>query len=150
LALYDGIEAKIKDHLERLSKGEKVPMIAIACFTDAQFASINAGRAALDLHVLEQNEIVFIGRHLHTSRASDGYNIDDIVMQIKSALCEEARANIQTHVSYTQNPNARDDGYGNSVHDRAVFEMTAKKPKAELFSVIPKGDKTKPNKKGRL
>jgi hypothetical protein len=49
-----------------------------------------------------------------------------------------------------QNPNARDDGYGNQVFDRAVFEMTAKKPRAELYSVIPKGDKLKPNKKGCL
>jgi hypothetical protein len=124
-------------------------MIAIARFTDVQFAAINAGRAALDLHVLEQNEIVFIGRHLHTSRSKDGYHIEDIVTQIVSALSVEALAEIQTHVSCMQNPNARDDGYGNQVFDRAVFEMTAKKPRAELYSVIPKGDTIKPNKKGR-
>jgi hypothetical protein len=143
------MEVTLKDHLERLAKGDKVPMIAIARFTDVQFAAINAGRAALDLHALEQNEIVFIGRHLHTSRSKDGYDIDDIVKQIVSALSEEAVAEIQTHVSCMQNPNARDDGYGNQVFDRAVFEMTAKKPRAELYSVIPKGDKLKPNEKGR-
>ena len=138
----------MREHLGRLARGDKVPMIFIARFTDVQFAAINAGRVALDLHVLEQNEIVFIGRHLHTSRSSDGYHIDDIVGQIASALCEEAIAEIQTHVSWMQNPNARDDGYGNQVFDRAVFEMTAKKPRAELYSVIPKGDRIKPNKKG--
>ena len=122
-------------------------MIAIGYFTDVQFATINAGREALDLHLLEQNEILLIGRHLHASRSRDGYDIDDIVEQILSSLCEEALAHIDTFVSYTQNPNARNDGYGNQVNDRAVFEMTAKKPRAELYSVMPKGDKVKPNKK---
>ncbi|MFA9487035.1 hypothetical protein LU276_08525 [Moraxella haemolytica] len=40
----------------------------------------------------------------------------------------------------------RDDGYGNMVWDWAIFEMTAKQPKIELFSVIPKGDDNKPPK----
>jgi hypothetical protein len=111
------MEVTLREHLERLAKGDKVPMIAIARFTDVQFAAINAGRTALDLHVLEQNEIVFIGRHLHTSRSKDGYHIDDIVRQIVSSLSEESLAEIQTHVSCMQNPNARDDGYGNQVFD---------------------------------
>ena len=136
----------MREHLKRLSNGDKVPMIVIGRFTEVQFAAINAGRTALDLHNLEQNEIVFIGRHLHTSRSKDGYHITDIVTQIASALCEEALAHIDTFVSYTQNPLAREDGYGNYVHDRAVFEMTARKPRAELYSVIPKGDQIKPNR----
>jgi hypothetical protein len=148
LPLYDGMEVTLREQLECLAKGDKVPMKVIARFSDVQFAAINAGRAALDLHVLEQNEIVFIGRHLHTIRSKDGYQIEDIVKQIVSALSEDALAEIQTHVSCMQNPSARDDGYGNQVFDRAVFEMTAKKPRAELYSVIPKGDKVKPNKKG--
>lgn len=122
-------------------------MIVVGCFTDAQFISINEGRAAQDLHLLEQNEILFMGRHLHASRAKDGYNIDDIVAQIVSGLSAEALAHIDSFVSYTQNPNARNDGYGNQVNDRAVFEMTARKPRAELYSVMPKGDLIKPTKK---
>ena len=43
-----------------------------------------------------------------------------------------------------ENPLGRADGYGNTVHDRAVFECTTKKPRAELFSVMPKGDSRKP------
>ncbi|WFU31469.1 hypothetical protein QA635_33855 [Bradyrhizobium brasilense] len=147
LPLFEGMEAVIRQHLERLANGDKVPMVVIGCFTDVQFAAINAGRAALELHLLEQNEILFIGRHLFASRSKDGYGIDDIVRQILSALSEEALAHIDTFVSYTQNPNARDDGYGNQVNDRAVFEMTAKKPRAELYSVMPKGDANKPTKK---
>ena len=73
-------------------------MIAIGYFTDVQFATINAGREALDLHLLEQNEILLIGRHLHASRSRDGYDIDDIVEQILSSLCEEALAHIDTFV----------------------------------------------------
>ena len=34
----------------------------------------------------------------------------------------------------------RDDGYGKQVRDHAVLELTARKPRVELFSVIPKGD----------
>ncbi|WP_293730808.1 hypothetical protein [uncultured Actinobacillus sp.] len=44
-----------------------------------------------------------------------------------------------------ENPHQRHDGYGNLVNDRAILELTAKKPRAELFSVIPKGDSIKPN-----
>jgi hypothetical protein len=144
MPLYDGMEATIRGHLERLAKGERVPMIVVGFFTEVQFAAINASRAAMDLHLLEQNEILFMGRHLHASRSKDGYHVEDIVMQIVSALCAEALAHLNSFVSYTQNPTARDDGYGNQVNDRAVFEMTARKPRAELYSVIPKGDSIKP------
>ncbi|WOH52302.1 hypothetical protein [Bradyrhizobium sp. sBnM-33] len=149
LPLYAGMEATIREHLERLARGERVPMIAIGCFTEIQFAAINEGRAAMELHLLEQNEILFMGRHLYASRSKDGYQIDDILKQIMSALCDDAIAHLDTFVSYVQNPNTRDDGYGNQVSDRAVFEMTARKPRAELYSVMPKGDTIKPNKKGR-
>lgn len=119
-------------------------MIVIGYFTEIQFAAINASRAAMELHLLEQNEILFMGRHLHASRSKDGYHIEDIVTQLVNALSIDAVAHLDTFVSYTQNPNARDDGYGNQVNDRAVFEMTARKPRAELYSVMPKGDNIKP------
>jgi hypothetical protein len=126
-----------------------VPLITIGEFTQTQFAYINLGRRKLDLHELAENRIVFIGRHLYTSRSQDGYSIDDIVTQIRSALSADAVAQIQKSMSCTQNPNPRDDGYGNAVRDRAIFEMTARKPRAELYSVIPKGDAKKPKEKGR-
>ncbi|WP_213290821.1 MULTISPECIES: hypothetical protein [unclassified Bradyrhizobium] len=69
-------------------------MIAIGCFTEIQFAAINEGRAAMELHLLEQNEILFMGRHLYASRSKDGYQIDDIVKQIMSALCDDAIAHL--------------------------------------------------------
>jgi hypothetical protein len=38
----------------------------------------------------------------------------------------------------------RNDGYGNMVRDRAILELTQRKPRAELYSVMPKGDTIKP------
>jgi hypothetical protein len=35
----------------------------------------------------------------------------------------------------------RADGYGCMVRDMAVFELSARKPRVELYSVIPKGDR---------
>jgi hypothetical protein len=42
----------------------------------------------------------------------------------------------------------RADRYGNAVLDRVVFECTARYPRPELYSVIPKRDFKKP--KGHL
>ncbi|WP_256345048.1 hypothetical protein [Pseudomonas gingeri] len=43
----------------------------------------------------------------------------------------------------------RQDGYGNEVMDEAIFELTARKPKAELYSIVPKGDKIKPKRQAK-
>lgn len=140
-------EEAIRENLVRLQKGNKAPLIAIGNFTEAQFAEINSGRAAFKLHALEENEILFIGRHLYESRSKDGYTIDDIMHQIIGALSADAAAIITHKMSCTRNMTGRADAYGNLVNDQAVYEMTARKPRAELFSVIPKGDHKKPPKK---
>ncbi|MCQ9328292.1 hypothetical protein [Pelistega suis] len=45
------------------------------------------------------------------------------------------------------NQTKRSDGYGNFVNDHGAFELS--KPNApEIFSVIPKGDRTMQKKKG--
>jgi len=118
--------------------------VTIATFTIKQFEDINAVRRGLNLHELESNEIVFIGRHLFNSRTSDGYTIDDIFLQIQSALSEHSLAIVNQRMSSIQATIGREDGYGNTVFDQAIFEMTQRKPRAELFSVIPKGDRNKP------
>lgn len=143
------IDAKdrIRSNLIAISLGERPPIITIGVFTPDQFAQINSARLLLSLHPLELNEILFIGRHLYASRWQDGYSIEDMVTQIESAIGTDATVTLERTMSCTQNPAGRDDGYGNVVFDRAVFEMTAKKPRAELFSVIPKGDQNKPRKK---
>src|SRR5690348_5821558 len=140
MPLYKRAKEAITKQLTRIQNGERPPVIIVGKFTDKQFAEINKGRVALGLHKLEQNEIVFMGRHLYASRTKDGYSVEDMVTQITSALGEGSVPDIEKVVSYLENPKARNDGYGNSVHDRAIFEMTVRKPRAELFSVIPKGD----------
>ena len=150
MPLYLGADSLIRLQLARIEKCERVPLTVIGEFTETQFAEINAGRVALGLHELAQNQIVFIGRHIYESRTKDGYTIEDMVLQIASSLCAEAVADIEKFMSCTQNPNPRNDGYGNAIRDRAIFEMTSKKPRAELFSVIPKGDAIKPKQKAAL
>lgn len=135
---------RIRANLLAVSHGQRVQIITIGTFTLAQFAEINQARVNLELHPLELNEILFMGRHLFKSRSEDGYSIDDMISQIESALCDAAEVSMNKFMSCLQNPAGREDGYGNVVFDRAVFEMTARKPRAELFSVIPKGDTKKP------
>lgn len=46
-----------------------------------------------------------------------------------------------------KNSTKRADRYGNSVRDEVVLECSRKYPKAELYSVVPRGDKIKPKDK---
>ena len=147
MPLYQGADCAILENLERLTLGEIVPLVPIGCFTDAQFDRINEVRLQLGWHALEENEIIFKGMHLLNSRLRDGYLIKDIVAQICSAMAHTSIVMIDNRMSCLQNDTPREDGYGNSVRDRAVFEMTARKPRAELFSVMPKGDHNKPEKR---
>ena len=121
-------------------------MIAIGCFSPLQFADVNIARRDAGLHELEINEIIFIGRHLFNSRSADGYSIDDMIDQIESAMSEDSIAVISPHMSCIRRQRARADRYGNQVFDQTIFEMTSRKPRAELFSVIPRGDTNKPPK----
>ena len=144
LPLYDDAIDKIRYNLTQISLGQKPALVSIGYLTEAQFKIINDERIILGRHEIEKNEIVFIGRHIYQSRAGDGYTIDDIIEQISSSLSEASIVNITVKMTSIQNLEARQDRYGNFVKDMAVFEATAKKPRIELFSVIPKGDYNKP------
>ncbi len=144
MPLYKDAEDKIRSNLTKLESGDRAPLTEIGFLTDVQFELMNLHRANFDLHLLEQNEIIFIGRHLYNSRAKDGYTIEDMIDQIASALSAGSVINIGKTWSRIDNMTPRADRYGNAVMDRGVFEMTAKKPRAELFSVMPKGDRNKP------
>jgi hypothetical protein len=143
--LYQDAEDKIRVNLTTLQSGDRAHLTAIGYLTDSQFYELNLQRAKFDLHLLEQNEIIFIGRHLYNSRAKDGYTIEDMIDQIASALSVGSVVDISKTWSRIDNLTPRADRYGNAVMDRGVFEMTAKKPRAELFSVMPKGDNNKPS-----
>lgn len=92
-------------------------------------------------------EVVFVGGHIYKSRiVRDAYTIEDVIDQISSAMDEAAEVLDAIYMTILQNPNGRADRYGNFVRDRAILECSTRHPRAELFSIVPKGDKIKPTK----
>lgn len=145
MPLYQDAKYLLRANLEAIERGERVRAVTIGVLTGAQFAAINAYRSSAGLPEVENPEIVFLGKHLYNSRvAQDGYTIDDVMDQIESALAETAVAHLNPKMSGLQAAIPRADRYGNTVRDLAVLELTQRKPRAELFSVIPKGDTNKP------
>lgn len=151
MPIYEGIKDTLKLHLEIIEAGGKPPVIAIGELTQPQHDEINIHRAAEKLPPLESREIVYMGRHHYKSRVvEDGYHIDDLLQQIINGLSHDSsfkKNPRKPHGTVLVNPIPRDDGYGNQVTDNAVLELTSRKPRAELFSVIPKGDTNKPKKR---
>lgn len=138
--LYDDAEDKVKTNLTIIAQGGKAPVQTIGELTKEQHEGINAIRDAEGLPLLENPEVLYMGRHHFNSRKKDGYTIDDMYKQVESAMSANAIATASTKMTGIQNPHAREDGYGSQVHDLGILELTSKKPRAELFSVIPKGD----------
>lgn len=142
MPLYSNAIQIIEENLNALANGNRPKFAAIGSFTQQQFDDINAYRTSLNLPPLEQNEILYMGRHHYESRIiRDGYKIKDLILQIQSALSENSVVIMNARMTAIENPTPRDDGYGHQVTDRAIFELTSKKPRAELFSTIPKGDR---------
>ena len=119
-------------------------VISIGYLTEIQHQAINAIREREGKPLLQEPIILFMGRHLYESRSEDGYTIDDMIIMVESALSAESIAHAHHKMTGIMNHSARDDGYGNQVKDLGVFELYARRPKAELLSVIPKGDDNKP------
>lgn len=143
MPLYDHIKITLRSHLEAISRGDRVPVIVVGELTDEQFEKIRDLQRNEGLTLLESKEILYLGKHNYNSRSKENYSIDDMIMQIESALSVDSIVSMKRGTTL-ENPHPRIDGYGNSVNDRAVLEMTSRKPKAELFSVMPKGDNIKP------
>lgn len=140
---HNGLDL-IRINLKLIEEGNRPLVVSIGILTDAQHQAINALRASAGQPLLENPEILFMGRHLYESRSKDGYTIEDMVAMIESALSGSSTAIPHAKMTGIINYEHRVDNYGSQVQDLAVFELYAKRPKAELFSVIPKGD-TKPN-----
>lgn len=136
----------IRTNLLAVSKGEHAKIITIGELTDVQFTQINIWREQNDFPLLELPEVVYLGRHHHESRSKDGYNIEDMILQLEQGLHESSIVKITKKMTVLQSINSRNDGYGNNVTDAVVLELTARKPRAEAFSAIPYGDKNKPKK----
>ena len=147
MPLYTNALALIRANFEQLSKGVKVRPVAIGVLTERQVGAINQARQARTppLPVILP-EVLFFGQHIYNSRiVRDEYTVDDVLDQIASAMDEVAVFVPTSKLAAIQNHTGRLDRYGSTVQDQAIFECSARHPRPELFSVIPKGD-TPPQK----
>jgi hypothetical protein len=144
MPLYPDAESIIKTNLGLIQVGLRASVRPIGRLTDVQHNQINELRASLDWPPLIDPEVLYMGRHHYTSRSADGYSIEDMWLQIAASIHETCVIHGGKKMTAIQATTARPDGYGNLVHDTAVLELSARKPKAELLSCIPKGDKLKP------
>lgn len=144
MPLYSNAEKVIREHLELVRAGQKPRRVTIGELSKGQLESLNAQREKAGLSPLN-GRIFFVGKHVYKRRIlGDGYTVDDVIDQIRSAFSEASTAHLNPKLSSLKNPIARADRYGNQVRDEIVLECSAKHPNAELFSVIPKGDVKKP------
>ncbi|NWA01268.1 hypothetical protein [Pseudomonas gingeri] len=152
MPLYDNAEYLIRANLNEIAQGRRVRAVVIGVLTEVQFEAINRQKESQGLPQLEDPEIVFLGKHAYESRVvvvRDGHTIDDMVVQIVFALAETAIAVASPRMTAIKSTQLRLDGYGNEVTDEAIFELTARKPKAELYSIVPKGDRIKPKRQAK-
>ncbi len=143
MPLYQHAVSLIRANLEQISNGRKAKPVAIGTLTESQLGAINQSRQsrAIPLPIVIA-EVLFIGQHIYNSRVvRDGYSIDDVIEQIVSAMDSKAVFIPTSRAAAIQNHTRRADGYGRYVQDMAIFECTARHPRPELFSVLPKGDR---------
>ena len=139
MPLFDDATRLMRVNFEQIKKGIKARIVVIGCLTADQLAMLNAERAKQKLPAMNA-EVVFMGRHIYDSRITrDGYTVDDVIAQITNAMDGNSTFHANPKMNALVSPTVRDDGYGNQVIDTAVFECTAKYPRPELYSVIPKG-----------
>jgi len=62
-------------------------------------------------------------------------------------LDEGAEVIANDYMTAIKNPVARIDRLGNLIHDEAILECSRYRPNPDVFSVIPKGDKIRPQKR---
>lgn len=144
----DAAEAILRQ-LRAIREGRRVSLISIGHFTQTQHRLILTFRREHGLEGGESPEIVYLGRHHYESRSRQGYGPDDMLRQIEAALAADSIPLLRPRMTAIQACTDRDDGRGCRVRDLAIFEMSARKPRAELFSVIPKGDGARNNEAPR-
>jgi hypothetical protein len=148
MPLYENGAGLIGTNLEQIRAGVRAKLVAIGSLTPDQLAAINKKRAIRSFPPVVA-EVVFIGKHIYESRiAKDGYTIGDVIEQITSAMQASSKVLDSEKMTALEAVVAREDKYGNCVKDRIVLECMTRYPRPELFSVVPKGDKIKPKRKG--
>jgi hypothetical protein len=92
MPLFENAARLIRANLEQFKPDAKIHVkaVAIGTLTDAQLATINAGRNQEGLKPIV-SEFLFVGAHIYKSRIlHDGYSIADVIDQIESAMRGEA------------------------------------------------------------
>jgi hypothetical protein len=146
MPLNDNAKNLILKNLLKIHRGRNAWPVLVGRLTDTQLAALNEERRGRGFPPMSA-QVVFIGNHIYDSRVTeDGYTFDDVIAQIESAMDEAAVFREGPKMGGLVSPKKRDDGYGNQVTDEAVLECSTKFPRAELYSVIPKGDHNKPQK----
>jgi hypothetical protein len=145
--LYDNAPERLTQQLERIARGERVPLVEIGYLTFQQHQHVREIRASLGLSDVESPKIVYIGQHHFSSRSAQGYVIEDMVRQIRACIDADAEVLLFRRMTMLRSSTLRADGHGNCVRDEGIFELTRRKPRIELFSVIPKGDRISPLQK---
>ena len=144
MPIFENAVPLIRRQLEAIQDGERVTVFPVGRLTPAQLGAINAVRN-LGGYLPIIDEVIFLGPHLYRSRVvKDGYSIEDVIEQIVSAMDMRATVISTQKMTAMRNATPRTDCYGNRVCDLVVFECTARHPRPELYSVIPKGDLKKP------
>ncbi len=90
MPLYDNIKPTLRSHLEAIRRGDRVPVIVVGELTDEQFETIRELQGREGFSLLESKEILYLGKHNYNSRAKENYSIDDMILQIESALSADS------------------------------------------------------------
>jgi hypothetical protein len=140
----ENAEKRIRKNLQYIKSGRKAHPVVIGHLTETQLAKMNQEREQRSFPAMTST-VIFVGQHVYDSRiVQDGYSVDDVIAQIASAMDENSVFHANPKMNSLVSANPRQDGYGNSVLDEAIFECSVRYPRPEMLSVIPKGDKIKP------
>ena len=151
MPLYAEGKGRILLQLQRLSRGEQVGVVEIGALTREQFDALCRQKCAMGHPAPGSPVLVYKGKHHYESRVGrDGYQLHDLVLQIESALGCDSTVVANRSMTAVVSAHLRDDGYGHRVRDRAILELQARKPRGEVFSVIPKGDVAPKKQKAAL
>jgi len=146
MPLFEDALARIRKNLESFRDGKKAPLISVGTLTPEQLGCINKYRKKHGFPLMA-DELVFIGSHVYKSRITeDGYTIEEVLVQIEIATKAESTVINSQKMTGLRNPNKRADLRGNQVRDEVVLECSARYPRPEIFSVVPRGDDKKPAK----
>lgn len=138
----------IRKGLLDISVGDKNKYVRLKdAMTPQQFDSLVTQRKAMEASYPFKNNFIIDLDHIYDARVlRDGYSIDDVMKQIKSATSRKSDVFVDPVRKQNNliNPYGRADGFGNVVNDRIGIDLRGV---PQYRTVIPKGDIIMPPKK---